>query len=106
KFITNDTDSSQVSVTLDGPAGLTSGGNAITWAISGQTLIGSANGKSVIEVKLIPPNASGKGEWSYEVTLKGPVDHKAVGEDALSFELDVRVSDGQLTTTGKLQITI
>ena len=106
KFITNDTDSRQVSVTLDGPAGLTSGGNAITWAISGQTLIGSANGKSVIEVKLIPPNASGKGEWSYEVTLKGPVDHKAVGEDALSFELDVRVSDGQLTTTGKLQITI
>ncbi|MGN5078033.1 retention module-containing protein [Aeromonas veronii] len=106
KFITNDADSSQVSVTLDGPAGLTSGGNAITWAISGQTLIGSANGKSVIEVKLIPPNASGKGEWSYEVTLKGPVDHKAVGEDALSFELDVRVSDGQLTTTGKLQITI
>ncbi|MDO2437901.1 VWA domain-containing protein [Aeromonas veronii] len=106
KFITSDTDSSQVSVTLDGPAGLTSGGNAITWAISGQTLIGSANGKSVIEVKLIPPNASGKGEWSYEVTLKGPVDHKAVGEDALSFELDVRVSDGQLTTTGKLQITI
>ncbi|WP_162516004.1 VWA domain-containing protein [Aeromonas sobria] len=106
KLIIGDTDSSQVSVTLDGPAGLTSGGSVITWAISGQTLTGSANGKSVIEVKLIPPNSSGKGEWSYEVTLKGPVDHKAAGEDTLSFELDVRVSDGQLTTIGKLPITI
>ncbi|MFQ2271810.1 Ig-like domain-containing protein, partial [Aeromonas enteropelogenes] len=107
KLVVQDADSSQVSVTLNGPTGLTSGGSAITWSMSGQTLIGSANGKPVLEVKLTPPNATGKGEWSYQVTLKGPVDHPVAGqEDTLRFELDVNVSDGQSVTTGKLPITI
>jgi hypothetical protein len=107
KLTVSDSDSSQLSVMLDGPAGLTSGGSAITWAMSGQTLVGSANGQRVLEVKLTPPDASGKGEWDYEVTLKGSVDHSAAGqEDTLRFELDVRVSDGQLTTVGKLPIVI
>ncbi|WP_421208654.1 Ig-like domain-containing protein, partial [Aeromonas enteropelogenes] len=107
KLVVQDADSSQVSVTLNGPTGLTSGGSAITWSMSGQTLIGSANGKPVLEVKLTQPNATGKGEWSYQVTLKGPVDHPVAGqEDTLRFELDVNVSDGQSVTTGKLPITI
>ncbi|WP_421224062.1 Calx-beta domain-containing protein, partial [Aeromonas enteropelogenes] len=107
KLVVQDADSSQVSVTLNGPTGLTSGGSAITWSMSGQTLIGSANGKPVLEVKLTPPDATGKGEWSYQVTLKGPVDHPVAGqEDTLRFELDVNVSDGQSVTTGKLPITI
>ncbi|MFL9594164.1 VWA domain-containing protein [Aeromonas schubertii] len=107
KLIVGDVDSNQVNVTLAGPAGLTSGGSAITWSMSGQTLLGSANGKPVLEVKLTPPNGSGKGEWGYQVTLKGPVDHSVAGqEDTLRFDLDVRVSDGQSVTTGKLPITI
>ncbi|MGL5706910.1 MAG: VWA domain-containing protein, partial [Aeromonas sp.] len=107
KLIVGDVDSNQVNVTLDGPSGLTSGGSAITWRMSGQTLLGSANGKPVLEVKLTPPNSSGKGEWGYQVTLKGPVDHSVAGqEDTLRFDLDVRVFDGQSVTTGKLPITI
>ncbi|WP_153006792.1 VWA domain-containing protein, partial [Aeromonas schubertii] len=107
KLIVGDVDSNQVNVTLAGPVGLTSGGSAITWSMSGQTLLGSANGKPVLEVKLTPPNGSGKGEWGYQVTLKGPVDHSVAGqEDTLRFDLDVRVSDGQSVTTGKLPITI
>ncbi|MFR9721504.1 VWA domain-containing protein, partial [Aeromonas diversa] len=107
KLIVEDVDSDQVSVMLDGPTGLASGGSAITWSMSGQTLIGSANGKPVLEVKLTPPNDSGKGEWGYQVTLKGPIDHSAAGqEDSLRFNLDVRVSDGQSVTTSKLPITI
>ena len=107
KLIVGDVDSNQVNVTLAGPSGLTSGGSAITWRMSGETLLGSANGKPVLEVKLTPPNGSGKGEWGYQVTLKGPVDHSVAGqEDTLRFDLDVRVFDGQSVTTGKLPITI
>ncbi|MBF4301675.1 hcalcium-binding protein, partial [Vibrio anguillarum] len=51
--------------------------------------------------------ASGKGDWQYDLTLKGPLDHPlADEEDSLSFELDVKVSDGVATTTGNLGITI
>jgi hypothetical protein len=34
--------------------------------------IGGADYKAVVEVKLTAPNASGKGEWTYDVTLKAP----------------------------------
>ncbi|WP_421274531.1 immunoglobulin-like domain-containing protein, partial [Aeromonas veronii] len=106
-LVVNDVDSSRVTVTLSGPSNLTSGGQAITWTMVGQTLVGSAAGKAVIEVALTAPNASGKGEWTYIVTLKGPVDHPVAGqEDTLRFDLDVAVSDGQSSVISKLPIII
>ena len=56
---------------------------------------------------LTAPNASGKGDWAYDLTLKAPLDHPVKGqEDSLSFQLDVKVSDGKGTTTGKLDVTV
>ncbi|MFM1706201.1 VCBS domain-containing protein [Aeromonas salmonicida] len=110
-----DVDSSSVAVSLGGPAGLTSGGSAIQWSwdAGSKTLVGytgtlgSDGYKAVVEVKLTAPNASGKGDWAYDLTLKAPLDHPVKGqEDSLSFQLDVKVSDGKGTTTGKLDVTV
>ncbi|MGN5107641.1 beta strand repeat-containing protein [Aeromonas hydrophila] len=110
-----DIDSSMLSISLNGPAGLTSGGAKVqwNWDASSKTLvgytgaIGGADYKAVVEVKLTAPNASGKGEWTYDVTLKGPLDHgDTTSEDKLSFQLDVEVSDGSGVTKGKLDVTV
>ncbi|MDM5126736.1 type I secretion C-terminal target domain-containing protein, partial [Aeromonas salmonicida] len=110
-----DVDSSSVAVSLGGPAGLTSGGSAVQWSwdAGSKTLVGytgtleSDGYKAVVEVKLTAPNASGKGDWAYDLTLKAPLDHPVKGqEDSLSFQLDVKVSDGKGTTTGKLDVTV
>ncbi|MGL6336940.1 Ig-like domain-containing protein, partial [Aeromonas jandaei] len=110
-----DIDSSTLNISLNGPAGLTSGGAKIQWSwdagsktLVGYTgVIGSADYKAVVEVKLTPPNASGKGEWTYDVTLKGPLDHADMtSEDKLSFQLDVEVSDGSGVTKDKLDVSV
>ncbi|MFM1695301.1 retention module-containing protein [Aeromonas salmonicida] len=110
-----DVDSSSVAVSLGGPAGLTSGGAEVKWSwdAGSKTLVGytgtlgSDGYKAVVEVKLTAPNASGKGDWAYDLTLKAPLDHPVKGqEDSLSFQLDVKVSDGKGTTTGKLDVTV
>ncbi|MFM5064308.1 type I secretion C-terminal target domain-containing protein [Aeromonas caviae] len=110
-----DIDSSTLSISLNGPAGLTSGGAKVQWSwdAGSKTLvgytgaIGGADYKAVVEVKLTAPNASGKGEWTYDVTLKGPLDHgDATSEDKLSFQLDVEVSDGSGVTKGKLDVSV
>nr|WP_323966226.1 type I secretion C-terminal target domain-containing protein [Aeromonas hydrophila] len=110
-----DIDSSTLSISLNGPAGLTSGGAKVQWnwdagnkTLVGYTgAIGGADYKAVVEVKLTAPNASGKGEWSYDVTLKGPLDHAdTTSEDKLSFPLDVEVSDGSGVTKGKLDVSV
>ncbi|MEN9583472.1 MAG: hypothetical protein RLZZ616_478, partial [Pseudomonadota bacterium] len=110
-----DVDSSSVAVSLGGPAGLTSGGAEVKWSwdAGSKTLVGytgtlgSDGYKAVVEVKLTAPNASGKGDWAYDLTLKAPLDHPVKGqEDSLSFQLDVKVSDGKGTTTGKLNVTV
>ncbi|WP_413767934.1 hypothetical protein, partial [Vibrio vulnificus] len=88
---------------LSGPDGLTSGGKEISWDWdeNSQKLVGytgTLNGEgynAIVEVQLISPNGSGKGDWTYELTLKAPVDHPEIGvEDSLSIKLDVIVSDG------------
>ncbi|MGB6187896.1 MAG: type I secretion C-terminal target domain-containing protein, partial [Aeromonas molluscorum] len=110
-----DVDSSTLTVSLGGPAGLTSGGSEVKWSWNegSKTLVGytgtlgSDGYKAVVEVKLTAPNASGKGDWAYDLTLKAPLDHPVKGqEDSLSFQLDVKVSDGKGTTTGKLDVTV
>ncbi|HEA3091586.1 TPA: VCBS domain-containing protein, partial [Aeromonas salmonicida] len=110
-----DVDSSSVAVSLGGPVGLTSGGSEVKWSwdAGSKTLVGytgtlgSDGYKAVVEVKLTAPNASGKGDWAYDLTLKAPLDHPVKGqEDSLSFQLDVKVSDGKGTTTGKLDVTV
>ncbi|WP_290019652.1 VCBS domain-containing protein, partial [Aeromonas bestiarum] len=110
-----DVDSSSLAVSLGGPAWLTSGGAEVkwNWDAGSKTLVGytgtlgSDGYKAVVEVKLTAPNASGKGDWAYDLTLKAPLDHPVKGqEDSLSFQLDVKVSDGNGTTTGKLNVTV
>ncbi|MEN9532345.1 MAG: hypothetical protein RIQ83_1569, partial [Pseudomonadota bacterium] len=110
-----DVDSSSVAVSLGGPTGLTSGGAEVKWSwdAGSKTLVGytgtlgSDGYKAVVEVKLTSPNVSGKGDWAYDLTLKAPLDHPVKGqEDSLSFQLDVKVSDGKGTTTGKLNVTV
>ncbi|EKB19833.1 type 1 secretion C-terminal target domain (subclass), partial [Aeromonas veronii AMC35] len=110
-----DIDSSTLNISLNGPAGLTSGGAKVQWCwdagsktLVGYTgVIGGADYKAVVEVKLTAPNASGKGEWTYDVTLKGPLDHgDTTSEDKLSFQLDVEVSDGSGVTKDKLDVSV
>nr|WP_269472826.1 Ig-like domain-containing protein [Vibrio cholerae] len=115
KITVDDIDSDQLEVSLNGPNGLTSGGNNISWHwdASSQKLVGytgTLNGEgynAIVEVQLVSPNESGKGDWTYELTLKAPVDHPVKGvEDSLLIQLDVTVSDGETTTETKLNVTI
>ena len=113
-----DVDSSTLSISLNGPTGpngLTSGGAKVQWSwdAGSKTLvgytgaIGGADYKAVVEVKLTAYNASGKGEWTYDVTLKEPLDHRdTTSEDKLSFQLDVEVSDGSGVTKDTLDVSV
>ncbi|WP_328287904.1 type I secretion C-terminal target domain-containing protein [Vibrio cholerae] len=115
KITINDIDSDKLEMSLRGPDGLTSGGKEISWDWdeNSQKLVGytgTLNGEgynAIVEVQLISPNESGKGDWTYELTLKAPVDHPEKGvEDSLSIKLDVIVSDGVKETTGQLNVTV
>ncbi|WP_421226393.1 immunoglobulin-like domain-containing protein [Aeromonas jandaei] len=110
-----DADSSSVMVSLTGPSGLKSGGLDVkwNWDASGKVLtgytgtLGGADYKAVLDVKLTAPAGSTKGDWGYDVTLKGALDHPVTGaEDTLIFNVGVSVSDGQSTTVGSLPITV
>ncbi|MBV7436290.1 VCBS domain-containing protein [Aeromonas sp. sif2416] len=110
-----DVDSGTLDISLGGPAGLTSGGAEVhwNWDAGSKTLVGytgtlgTGDYNEVVEVTLTAPNGSGKGDWAYDLTLKGPLDHADTTlEDKLSFQLDVKVSDGHGTTTGKLDVTV
>ncbi|MGL6005610.1 retention module-containing protein [Aeromonas sobria] len=116
KITVGDVDSQDsLTISLSGPIGLTSGGAAVQWSWNAATKVltgytgtqGGADYKEVIDVKLTAPTGSGKGDWSYDVTLKAPLDHPVKGsEDALNFQIGVTVSDGKTTTTGSLPITV
>ncbi|WP_279491654.1 beta strand repeat-containing protein [Aeromonas veronii] len=110
-----DIDSSSVTVSLSGPSGLKSGGLDVKWSwdASGKVLtgytgtLGGADYKAVLDVKLTAPAGSTKGDWGYDVTLKGALDHPVTtAEDTLSFNIGVSVSDGQSTTSASLPITV
>ncbi|WP_252353637.1 retention module-containing protein [Aeromonas jandaei] len=116
KITVGDVDSQDMlTISLNGPAGLTSGGAAVQWSWDAATKVltgytgtqGGADYKAVIDVKLTAPTGSTKGDWSYDVTLKAPLDHPVKGsEDVLNFQIGVTVSDGKTTTTGSLPITV
>ncbi|WP_429169218.1 VCBS domain-containing protein, partial [Aeromonas rivipollensis] len=116
KITVGDVDSQDnLTVSLSGPAGLTSSGAQVQWSWSAgsKTLvgytgtIGAADYKAVVEVKLTAPTGSTQGDWSYDVTLKAPLDHPGkVSEDALDFQIGVTVSDGKTTTTDSLPISV
>ncbi|MFM5534185.1 VCBS domain-containing protein, partial [Aeromonas veronii] len=117
KITVGDVDSQDtLNVTLSAPStALTSGGVAVQWSWNATTKVltgytgtqGGADYKAVIDVKMTAPTGSTKGDWSYEVTLKAPLDHPdKESEDALSFQVGVSVSDGKTTVTDSLPITV
>ncbi|MFQ2285483.1 type I secretion C-terminal target domain-containing protein, partial [Aeromonas dhakensis] len=116
KITVGDVDSQDtLTISLNGPAGLTAGGAAVQWSWNAATKVltgytgtqGGADYKAVIDVKLTAPAGNGKGDWSYDVTLKAPLDHPVKGsEDVLNFQIGVTVSDGKTTTTGSLPISV
>ena len=92
-----------LTVTLSGPAGLTSGGVPVTWSgdgTAGNPLVGSAGGVDVLEATI-------DGTGNYSVTLKGPVDHAlGNGENVRDIALTVNVNDGETTGTGTLTVAV
>ncbi|MGY6038383.1 type I secretion C-terminal target domain-containing protein, partial [Aeromonas sp. AE23HZ002T15] len=116
KITVGDLDSQDsLTISLSGPSGLTSGGATVQWSWNATTKVltgytgtaGGADYKAVIDVKLTAPAGGSKGDWSYDVTLKAPLDHPTKGsEDVLNFQIGVTVSDGKTTTTGSLPISV
>ncbi|MBW3844500.1 retention module-containing protein [Aeromonas hydrophila] len=116
KITVGDVDSQDtLTISLNGPAGLTAGGAAVQWSWNAATKVltgytgtpGGADYKAVMDVKLTAPAGGSKGDWSYDVTLKAPLDHPVKGsEDVLNFQIGVTVSDGKTTTTGSLPISV
>ena len=115
-FTIDDIDTSdQLTVSLGGPSeALTSGGAKVEWAwdAEGNKLVGYTGStedgtyKSIVEVQLTSPEGTDRGEWSYKVELKGPIDHPEQGTDDVKFDLAITVADGKATSTGSLEITI
>ncbi|MFU1547578.1 VCBS domain-containing protein, partial [Aeromonas veronii] len=111
-----DIDSNNLTVSLGWPTGvgvtpIYSGGVEVKWSwdAGSKTLIGYAGSKDnvVLEVKLTAPVGSSKGDWGYEVTLKQPLDHaNTTQEDTLDLKINVSVSDGALSVTKPLTITV
>nr|WP_255702129.1 VCBS domain-containing protein [Salinicola sp. DM10] len=101
RVVATDVDGDKLTYTLTAPTTtLTSGGTAITWSGNNSgTLIGSAGGKEVIRATI---DANGQ----YQVTLKAGVDHPQSGEDTLSFNLGVKVSDGSLSANSSIGVTV
>ncbi|WP_223933737.1 VCBS domain-containing protein [Aeromonas caviae] len=116
KITVGDIDSNNLTVSLGWPTDngvqpVYSGGVKVEWSwdADSKTLIGYAGSKDnvVLEVKLTAPVGSSKGDWGYEVTLKQPLDHaNTTQEDTLDLKINVSVSDGALSVTKPLTITV
>jgi Ca2+-binding RTX toxin-like protein len=102
KVSISDPDSSSLTVSLVAPTTpvYSVDGTQVTWTSDGQGgLIGKAGALSVATVTI-----NNLGE--YKFTLLAPIKHTGQGEGSLDIAFDVKVSDGQLTSTGKLTITV
>ncbi|RKT61880.1 T1SS-143 domain-containing protein/predicted secreted protein (type I secretion substrate), partial [Azonexus fungiphilus] len=97
-----DPDSSSFTISLTAPSEtLTSGGVQITWSggSNGADLVGMAGTTEVVRVSM-------SNSGAYKVTLSAPVDHPAAGEDTLSLNVGVTVSDGVGSTSTTLNVVI
>jgi VCBS repeat-containing protein len=101
--IVSDPDGDATTATLGIPSGsFTSGGTAITWALSngGHTLTGSAGSQTIITVTI-------QDNGQYTVNLTGPIDDANTSiEDAISFTVPVTVSDGTATVSTSIAVTV
>ena len=90
QVVVTDEDGDTMTYTLNTPpAGLSSGGVALSWSgVGTNTLTGSAGGMAIIVITI-----GADGAWS--ATLSGPLDHDdTTQEDQLSFTVGVTVDDG------------
>ncbi|MGI2098199.1 type I secretion C-terminal target domain-containing protein, partial [Shewanella glacialipiscicola] len=111
-----DVDGDSLAVSLSGPAGLFSGGQTIQWSWDPGTQIltgyigtaGEASYTEIMTATLTPPVTGSSGDWTYEVTLKGPVDHPDTEtEDTLSVNIGINVDDGHGgISAGSFNVTI
>jgi hypothetical protein len=106
-----DADSSTFTLVLDGPAGITSGGESVvwTWSAATNTLTGStATGTEVMTVALGSVASNGANHTvSYTTVLKAPIDHpNTTIEDALNLSFDVSISDGRNTSQSTINISV
>ncbi|MGI2202230.1 VCBS domain-containing protein, partial [Shewanella baltica] len=112
----NDVDSDSLTVSLSGPTGLFSADQAIQWTWDPVTktltgyigTVGEASYTEIMTATLTPPITGSSGDWTYDVTLKGPVDHPDTEtEDTLSVNIGINVDDGHGgTSTGSFNVTI
>ncbi|MCL1091336.1 VCBS domain-containing protein, partial [Shewanella profunda] len=112
----NDVDGDSLSVSLSGPTELMSGGHAVNWLwdANTQTLIGYTGvigGSSYVEVMavvLTAPTSGDSGNWTYDVTLKAPLDHPdTTSEDTITFDIGITVNDNHGgTSTGSFSVTV
>ncbi|MCJ8300876.1 MAG: VWA domain-containing protein, partial [Pseudomonadales bacterium] len=97
--------------TLSGPTGITSGGEAVTWAWDGtNTLTGSTSNGVVATVTVgAVDSTNGSHTAVYEVTLLAPLTHPQNSvEDVLSLNFSYTVSDGanNSATAGSFTVTV
>ncbi|MCG2579047.1 VCBS domain-containing protein [Dechloromonas sp. XY25] len=95
---------STLTVTLSGPAGITSGGLTVSWTGNGMStspLIGrDSNGVEVLRATI---DSAG----NYTVSLSKAIDHATGnGENLFNFDLTVTASDGALSSTGVIHVTV
>ncbi|MCK7632029.1 VCBS domain-containing protein, partial [Shewanella putrefaciens] len=112
----NDVDGDSLTVSLSGPTELMSGGQAVNWLwdANTQTLIGYTGvigGSSYVEVMavvLTAPTSGDSGNWTYDVTLKAPLDHPdTTSEDTITFDIGITVNDNHGgTSTGSFSVTV
>jgi len=98
----SDADGDSLTVSIQAPnADYHSNGEAVNWiGVGTNTLIGSANGESVITVTV---DSTG----NYAVTLQGPVDHPDTeGEDAIDLTFGVTVSDGVTSQSTNMVVQV
>ncbi|QOF76727.1 tandem-95 repeat protein [Variovorax sp. 38R] len=93
-----------LSVSLSGPNGVTSGGQPVTWTwdagthtLTGSVTVGGVT-TDVMTVAVGNVSATGAGQFEagYTVTLKAPIDHlPGNGEGVTNLHFEAVVSDGQ-----------
>jgi hypothetical protein len=110
-----DADGDQLTVSLSGPSGLTSGGNEIFWVWDAniQTLTGytgtldTPSYSAVMTIVLTAPDGGSSGNWSYNVTLLGTLDHPiTTEEDVLALNIGLHVDDGTTVTDGTFTVIV